>query len=275
MDNNYTSKDVKNTLEKLDVHEEWEQLFRTSENEPFFKLALDYITGVLDAPKDSIILDTGCGTCQQSIRLANRGFRCVAVDFSEAILEKARTKIKKEGLEGRIIVQREDLTSLSFQNETFSYVLCWGVLMHIPDLEKAVSELSRVLKPNGKIIVGESNLYSLQPIIGSIVFPVLRILLGRKSAKVKHTKFGIEQWTTSNTGLLFTRLTNVGQLIHAFEKKGFVVTKRVPGEFTQWYTLLPNRLLRSLVHGINGFWFSHIRIAWPAFTNIIILDKEG
>jgi len=71
---NPSSEDVKNTLAKLDVHEEWVKHYRTPENEPFFKLAFDYIAGVLDAPRDSIILDAGCGTCQHSVRLAKRGF---------------------------------------------------------------------------------------------------------------------------------------------------------------------------------------------------------
>ena len=272
---NPSSKDVKRTLAKLDVHEDWEKHYRTPENEPFFKLAFDYVTRVLDAPRDSIILDAGCGTCQHSIRLANRGFRCYAIDFSEAILMKARANIEDRGLQTQITVQREDITSLSFQNETFSYILCWGVLMHIPDLEKAISELSRVLKPNGVLVVSEGNLDSVESIVESIAFPILRFLLRRKRVAATHTRFGIEHWTTSPAGPLLTRRTNIGQLIRALEEKGLVVRKHVSGEFTQLYTMLPTRLLRSLVHVFNRFWFSYIRLASPALGNIIILDKKS
>lgn len=80
------SEDVKSTLAKLDVHEGWVKHYRAPENELFFKLAFDYIVRVLDAPRGSIILDAGCGTCEKSILLVNRGFRCYAIDFSEAIL---------------------------------------------------------------------------------------------------------------------------------------------------------------------------------------------
>lgn len=270
-----SSEDVKSTLAKLDVHEEWAKHYRTPENEPFFKLAFDYITRVLDAPRGSIILDAGCGTCQHSIRLANRGFRCYAIDFSEAILMKARANIKDRGLQTQITVQREDITSLSFKSETFSYILCWGVLMHIPDLEKAISELSRVLKPNGVLVISEGNVFSLESIVEIIAFPILRRLLQREKVAAKHTQFGIEYWVTSPAGPLLTRRTNIGRLIRALEEKRLVVRKHVSGEFTELYTMLPTRLLRSLVHVFNRFWFSYIKLPYPASGNIIILDKKG
>lgn len=269
------SEDVRSTLGKLDVHEGWAKHYRTPENEPFFKLAFDYIIRVLDAPRDSIILDAGCGTCEKSILLANRGFRCCAIDFSEAILRKARANIKRQGLQTQITVQSEDITSLSFEDETFGYILCWGVLMHIPDLEKAISELSRVLKPNGVLVISEGNLYSLESIVGSIVLPTLRRLLHRKKVAAKHTKFGVEYWATTPAGPLLIRRTNIGQLILALAEKELVVKKRVSGEFTELYTMLPTRLLRSLAHVFNRFWFSYIRLASPALGNIIILDKKS
>lgn len=272
---NPSSEDVKSTLAKLDVHEEWVKHYRTPENEPFFKLAFDYILRVLDAPRGSIILDAGCGTCAKSILLANRGFRCYAIDFSEAILRKASANIKERGLQTQITIQREDITSLSFQNETFNYILCWGVLMHIPDLEKAISELSRVLKPDGVLVISEGNLYSFESIVGSIAFPILRCLLHRERVAARHTKFGVEYWATTPAGPLLIRRTNIRRLIPALAERGLVVRKRVSGEFTELYTILPSQLLRNLVHVFNRFWFSYIKLAYPALGNIIILDKKG
>ncbi|MBA7650733.1 hypothetical protein ES703_58544 [subsurface metagenome] len=96
----------------------------------------------------------------------------------------------------------------------------------------------------------------------------------REKVIAKHTRFGIEYWTTSPVGPLLTRRTNIRRLIRALEEKGLVVRKHVSGEFTQLYTMLPTRLLRSLVHAFNRFWFSYIRLACPALGNIIILDKR-
>lgn len=46
-----------------------------------------------------------------------------------------------------------DMTNISFADNTFDYIICSHILGHIPDEEKAVSELFRVLKPGGKAIV--------------------------------------------------------------------------------------------------------------------------
>ncbi len=48
---------------------------------------------------------------------------------------------------------QEDLTKLSFSNGKFDYIICSHVLGHIPDEEKAVSELLRVLNANGQAFI--------------------------------------------------------------------------------------------------------------------------
>lgn len=261
---------VQSTLAKLDVHEEWEAHYRTLENEPFFELAFDYIMKVLNPPQNTTILDVGCGTCNHSIRLAKRGFYCTAVDFSEKILKKARLNVEKRGLETRITIKQEDITSLSFKDEKFDYILCWGVLMHIPDLEKALSEVSRVLKPNGAIIISEGNMYSIQSLaLRNIINPLLR----RKRPIVEYTLAGMEYWIDTTAGPLFVRQTNMGHLISLLEKNGLVARRCVAGQFTELYTSISNCTLRHIVHAWNNKWFKYIKLAYPAFGNIIIADK--
>ena len=45
-----------------------------------------------------------------------------------------------------------DITDIQFRDNTFDYVICNHVLEHIPDEQKAISEVLRVLKPDGKWI---------------------------------------------------------------------------------------------------------------------------
>jgi 2-polyprenyl-3-methyl-5-hydroxy-6-metoxy-1,4-benzoquinol methylase len=264
------TKKVQSTLAKSDVHDEWVTNYRTPENEPFFELAFDYIEKGLNPPQNSTILDAGCGTCNHSIRLAKRGFRCTAVDFSEKILKKARLNVEKRGLETRITIKREDVTSLSFKDETFDYILCWGVLMHIPNLEKALSELSRVLKLNGAIIISESNVYSIQSLA---LQKIIKHLLRRKRPIVEYTFAGMEYWINTTAGPLFVRQSNVGHLIFLFKKNGLVARSCVAGQFTELYTTISNRTLRHVVHAWNNMWFKYIKLPYPAFGNIIIADK--
>lgn len=47
----------------------------------------------------------------------------------------------------------EDIQNLSFENETFDYILCNHVIEHVPNDDKAFAELSRILKNNGKAVI--------------------------------------------------------------------------------------------------------------------------
>jgi len=188
--NNWRSKEVEKTLQKSTIHDRWIAAYRTQENVNFFEQVMDYVTSVLNPRKDSKFLDVGCGTCTKSILLAKRGYTLVAVDFSEAVLKMAESNIMSSGMQGKIILKRENILSLTFENETFDHILCWGVLMHIPDLETAISELSRVLKKGGTIIIGENNMFSLQ----SVLHRIIKRLVGKQSKYTERTQAGLESW---------------------------------------------------------------------------------
>ena len=86
------------------------------------------------------------------------------MDFSESILAEARTNIEQRHLAEKITLRQGNLRELPFAEGEFHYVLCWGVLMHVPDIEAAISELARVVAPGGKLIVSEDNMNSVQPV---------------------------------------------------------------------------------------------------------------
>jgi ubiquinone/menaquinone biosynthesis C-methylase UbiE len=262
---------VEEYLSKIDIHQQWISAYRTEKNGKFYENVFDYIIRVLNAPSNSIFLDAGCGTCAHSIRLATRGFFVQAVDFSEGVLKIAEINIKDKRLENKIKIQYEDILNLSFEDETFNYILCWGVLMHIPDLGKAISELTRVLKPGGFLIISESNMHSFH----SIILRGLKQIAHKKKRIIKKTSSGIEHWGISSDGALLVRETNIKWLIERFKKEGFILRKHVAGQFTEAYTRVSSRLLKSLIHGFNYFWFRYIKIPYFAFGNILILKKEN
>lgn len=261
---------VKEYLTRQDIHQQWKSRYRSAENEIFFKNVFDYLVRILNAPRDSIFLDAGCGSCAHSIRLANRGFLVQAVDFSESALELARADVKTRGLGNRIEIQREDILVLSFEDESFDYILCWGVLMHIPNLEKAISELSRVLKPGGVVVISVGNMYSLQ----SIILRNLEQFIGRKNRVVKRVAAGMEYWNTTSCGILLTRHADIRWLIERFKDNQFIVKKRIAGQFTEAYVRVSSPLLKRLIHDFNNFWFRYIKIPYFAFGNIFVLQKK-
>ncbi len=268
---NKISKEIEETLRKKDIHQSWVNSYRTEENEPFFEKAFDYIVSAIDAPKNSIILDAGCGTCKHSIRLAKRGFIVKAIDFSESALEEAVINVRDNKLESKISIKRENICSLSFENEKFNYILCWGVLMHVPDLEKAISELARVLKPGGIIVIGENNMHSLQMAASRIRNKLFRKKMN--DVEIKKTPAGNEYYWRKTNGMVMTRVIDMRWFVKKFESKGLIVKKRVARQFTETYISVSSPLFKRLIHIFNNIWFEYIKIPYLSHGNLLILQK--
>lgn len=260
---------VQNLLARPEMHCQWEGDYRTADNENFYERAFDFIIDTLKPSPDTTFLDAGCGPAAHSVRLARRGFKVHAIDFSQSALGMARDYVESRGMEDRITLQRSSLLELSFPSSSFDYVLCWGVLMHVPEVERAVAELSRVVKPGGVLVVSESNKSSLE----AIAMRNLRRLLGKEKATVKERPEGVEYWKDKDGDALVTRQANISWLIRTFEECGLVLERRVAGQFSESYTRVSTEPLKKLVHRFNNFWFQQVKWAAPALGNILIFRK--
>ena len=123
----------------MEVHDVWTQQFRTAENDRFFNLAFDFVRECFDPPSEERVLDAGCGSGTKSLHLARRGFRVLGLDFSGAILESAARNAEAAGLSHQIEFQQGDLTAINLPASSMRRIVCWGVLMHVPAVEKAVA----------------------------------------------------------------------------------------------------------------------------------------
>lgn len=97
------------------------------------------------------VLEAGCGIATDGARFARAGARYTAVDPSPTALDLARRRFELEGLPGRF--EHASATDLPFDDESFDLVYSHGVVHHIPDDERAVSELHRVLRSGGTALV--------------------------------------------------------------------------------------------------------------------------
>lgn len=113
-------------------------------------------------PKRGWILDAGGGAGVWSIKMAERK-QCfiVLLDITPKLLETAKRKIRDKMLTGQIHVLDADIRAIPHPDMSFDFVLCEADPISIcGDPEKAISELSRVLKPNGYLVAGlDSTLY--------------------------------------------------------------------------------------------------------------------
>jgi ubiquinone/menaquinone biosynthesis C-methylase UbiE len=98
------------------------------------------------------VLDVACGSGTSAIALAQK-FHCmvVGIDLSEKNLEKAREKASSLGLSHLLEFTKSDAEKIQFPDETFDFVICECALCTFPDMETAVSEMNRVLNPQGKV----------------------------------------------------------------------------------------------------------------------------
>ena len=89
----------------------------------------------------------------------------MATDYSKSILERARWNVERNGLVDHIEVRREDILDLSFPTDRFDLTFCFGVLMYIPGVERALSGLVRVSKPGGYVVLEEINAHSPETLL--------------------------------------------------------------------------------------------------------------
>ena len=95
------------------------------------------------------VLEYGCGPGSHAFFLAERGYHVTGIDISEAAIAQAlASALTIPGKTRFLVMNAEDL---SFPNHHFGGICAQGVLHHL-DIDRAASEISRVLAPNGKAV---------------------------------------------------------------------------------------------------------------------------
>ena len=98
------------------------------------------------------ILDVGSGAGQIAGHLldfSDAGARITCIDISQPMLRRARQRLKSERPDYVVA----DVTSLPFANDSFDGITCGYVLEHVPDPALGLSELARVLRRGGRMLL--------------------------------------------------------------------------------------------------------------------------
>lgn len=97
------------------------------------------------------VLEVGVGT-GLSLPLYPRWCRVTGIDLSEKMLEKAREKIRRHRLTHARLM-RMDASAMGFETDRFDAVLAAYVMSVVPDPQRTLSEMVRVCKPGGTIVL--------------------------------------------------------------------------------------------------------------------------
>jgi len=107
-----------------------------------------------DAPK--VMLDVATGTGDFALAaLKLKPTKVMGVDISKEMLEMGKKKMKAKGVDDIITLQLGDSENLNFSDNTFEAVTVAYGVRNFENLEKGLSEILRVMKPNAKLIVLE------------------------------------------------------------------------------------------------------------------------
>ena len=127
----------------------------------------------LDIAPGTRFLDVACGAGQLSLPAARKGIKVTGLDLASNLVEQARQKALAEGLQ--IQFDEGDAENLPYTDASFDVVMSLIGSMFAPRPELVASEMIRVCKPGGKIIMGnwapEGHVGQMFKIIGKHVPP--------------------------------------------------------------------------------------------------------
>jgi len=117
-------------------------------------LASQVAIGLMQVDSRARVLDCGVGNGSLSIALDSLLRSPIdfhAIDISSEMLVQAKSVMEYAGLRPRL--QQADVLSLPYDDQSFEVVMAAHVLEHLPDPERALSEMNRVLKPGGMVFL--------------------------------------------------------------------------------------------------------------------------
>jgi 2-polyprenyl-3-methyl-5-hydroxy-6-metoxy-1,4-benzoquinol methylase len=182
-------------------------------------------------PNKGRILDIGAGTGDFLSVAKNNGWQTIGVEPSE----RAKSIAINKG------VSFVSATS-ELENQSFDVISMWHVLEHVPDLDKQIKELKRLLNPTGTLIIAVPNF---------------------KSFDAKHYgKF----WAAFDVPIHFWHFSKTAiQLL--FEKEEMKLEKILPMKFDSFYvSLLSEKYKSGKMNFIKAF-FTGLQSNWKAKKN--------
>jgi len=148
-------------------------------------LELRLILNLMGELRGARVLDAGCGDGALVCVAASRGAEVTGIDPDAAMLAAARSRADKAGVKATFLEERAE--QLPFPNASFDVVAAITVLCFVPDAAGAIREMARVLRPGGRLVIGELGRWSAWTALRR-----LRGLLGSTTCKAARFRTAAE-----------------------------------------------------------------------------------
>ena len=109
--------------------------------------AVEFMNGL-----EGSVLEVGVGT-GLSLPHYNSSLEVTGIDFSTDMLAKAEAKVAQLNLSQVVVLRQMDARMLDFPDSSFDTVAAMHVLSVVPEPEKVMAEIARVLKPGGRVVI--------------------------------------------------------------------------------------------------------------------------
>lgn len=191
------------------------------------------------------VLDVGCGQGIDVYRYASSGAHATGIDLTPRHVELAGAHLTAMGLHATIV--EGDAEALPFSDSSFDRVSSNGVLHHTPDMDQALREIVRVLKPGGQARIIVYNRNSFHYWLTQVLYQgVLRGQLLQERSMAGVLSRGVEYSSIDARPLV--RVYSAAQVRSMLRAAGFVNVEAHPRHFNPGDTpvtaLLKNRVAR-------------------------------
>lgn len=153
------------------VYKCWSPFYDRFFNSGMFLKARTKVFQNIKLKSGSKILFVGVGTGADIPFFFNRGYDITAIDYSEDMLKVAKEKYSDPS----ITFLKMDAQKLEFDDANFDYVVASLILSVVPDPEKTIREIVRVLKVNGNFLIFDKFASSKKKMRQRILRPIIKL----------------------------------------------------------------------------------------------------
>jgi 2-polyprenyl-3-methyl-5-hydroxy-6-metoxy-1,4-benzoquinol methylase len=132
------------------IADRWETKINNKETEKRIRVIFNELLTGIDL-KNKKVIEVGCGLGIYSLKMSQKGAVVTGIDVGERLIKISRKKVRN----GKFVVG--SALDIPFRKDKYDITLCTEVIEHTENPERAISELFRVTKPGGYIILTTPN----------------------------------------------------------------------------------------------------------------------
>jgi ubiquinone/menaquinone biosynthesis C-methylase UbiE len=154
---------------------------KLSLNDPWYQLIFEMLRSTTTDLNGKVVIEVGCGLGGFLLKISKDGGEVVGLDISPKAIHIVKDLAKQFGLRDQVNLVVGDAQFLPFKEDSGDALVCSETLEHVPDYEKAFSELVRVTKRSGYLCLTVPNFLST-----AFFENVILLLIGQPSYVKSH-----------------------------------------------------------------------------------------